>query len=234
METWESFHYCLLVEKDMNHIIAYEGKVAASLGVMLEEYVPLFAPWINRRIGIEGTLLRPPYSLTSGTDWVRGFEKSKERDEIFAVLLRDGTGGLPSYQYVGHMGVNRIQWPDGIATTGSIIGAPGTQGRGLGTEAKLLLLYHAFMVLGLRKLTSSVKAFNAQSMGHLVKCGYKQVGRYHKQHLHEGRYVDEILFEIFRGDWEPIWDRYQETGTLPKLTDEQRAHVHAETSLKNT
>jgi len=46
---------------------------------------------------------------------------------------------------------------------------------GIGTEAMLLLLYHAFMILGLRKVTATVKVFNAPSMGHSIKSGYKLI-----------------------------------------------------------
>lgn len=212
----------------MKHVVAYEGKVVVALALMQEEYVPLFIPWVNWRIGVEGTLQRPPYSLAMGIDWVRGLDKSKGKDEVFAILSRTTNGTETTYDYVGHMGVHNVQWPHGCASTGSIIGATGAQGRGLGTEAKLLILYHAFMIMGLRKLTSTVKAFNAPSMAHLIKCGYKPVGRYRKHHLHEGEYVDEVLFEVFRDDWEPIWQCYQETAALPKLTDEQRRLIETD------
>lgn len=210
----------------MTHIIAYEGRAKVSLGLMQEDYVPLYVPWINRRIGIEGTLQRPPYSIEGGKEWVRSLAKERGQNEVFAVLLKD----KKSYRYIGHTGVHHICWPDGRATTGSIFGAEKSQGRGYGTEAKLLLLYHAFMVLGIRKMESSVKAFNAQSLGHLLKCGYRIIGRKRRQCFHEGMFVDEILLEAFREDWEPIWDRYQKNGDLPKLTQAQRALVRKETA----
>ncbi len=208
----------------MKHVFVYKGKVRVALGLMQEEYIPLFLPWANWRIGIEGTLLRPPYSLASGIEWVRGLDKAKGKNEVFAVLLRT-EAKRESYRYVGHMGVHNVQWPDGFATTGSVIGAKEARGHGVGTEAKLLLMYHSFMVLGLRKLISRVKVFNTQSAGHLIKCGYKPVGRFHKHNLHDGEYIDEILLEVFREDWEPIWEQYQTTGALPHLSDEQRMFV---------
>jgi RimJ/RimL family protein N-acetyltransferase len=212
----------------MKHVICYEGKVGVALGLMQEAYVPLFLPWINWRIGIEGTLQRPPYSLAQGIDWVRGFDKTKGSNEVFAVLQRVPSKKKLAFRYVGHMGIHNVQWPHGFATTGSIIGSTTAQGKGLGTEAKLLLLYHAFMILGVQKIISNVKAFNAQSAGHLLKCGYKPVGRYRRHHLHEGQRVDEILFEVFREDWEPIWQAYQANGTLPKLSGEQRSFIQTE------
>lgn len=214
----------------MKHIIVYEGLVHISLGLVQGEYIRLYLPWVNKRIDVEGTTLRPPYSLQSGIEWVRSLDKEKGKNEVFAILLHTKSDARKAYRYIGHMGVHDIQWPAGIGVTGSVIGAPNGRGRGRGTEAKLLLMYHSFMVLGLRKLTSSVKAFNGNSLGHLLKCGYKPVGRFTAQILHEGTFVDEILLEVFREDWEHIWNGYQKTKTLPKLTDEQCAYVRETTS----
>lgn len=212
----------------MEHVIAYEGKVKVALGLMQEEYVSLYLPWVNFRIGVEGTLFRPPYSHAGGVGWVNDLDQSKGKEEVLAVLLRTIENEDKSYQYVGHMGIHGIQWPHGFAMAGSIIG-PEFQGRGIGTEAMLLILYHAFMTLGLRKVDATVKAFNAQSMGHLMRSGYSPVGRYRKHYLHEGEFVDEAIFEVFREDWEPIWKTYQKTQELPKLTSAQRARIKKET-----
>jgi len=212
----------------MKHVIAYEGKVSSCLGLLLEEYAPLFVPWANHRVDVEGTYMRAPYWPSNFVEWVRELGKSKGKNEVFAVLVRTGTGKKASYQYVGHMGIHNISWPQGSGTTGSIIGVRSAQGRGVGTEAKLLLLYHAFKVLGLRKVISNVKGFNAQSAGHLIKCGYQFVGRYRRHIPHGGTFVDDVLFEVFPEDWEPIWDAYQKTGTLPRLTSEQRELLQKE------
>lgn len=216
----------------MEHIIAYEGKGKVALGLMQEEYVPIFLPWINKRVGIEGTLLQPPYSYAGGIEWVRELEKSKGKEEVFAVLLRKPGNKTQNYHYVGHMGLHNIRWSSGFATAGSIIG-PGHQGQGIGTEAMLLLLYHAFMVLGLRKVVGDVKAFNTSSMAHLVKTGYKIIGRYREHYFHEGAFIDEVIFEAFRKDWEPIWDQYQKTKKIPKLTAKQRTTISIETIARN-
>jgi RimJ/RimL family protein N-acetyltransferase len=211
----------------VEHFLAYEGKLVA-LAQPREEYVPEFVPWLNRRNGIEGTLQRPPYSLEMGREWIRGLDKSKGRDEVFAILLRDAdaSGG---WRYIGHTGIHNIKWPDGTGATGSIIVLERGRGRGCGTEAKLLLLYHCFFVLGLRKVHSAVKAWNAQSLGHLIKCGYKIIGRRKKEVFHEAEYVDEILLEVFREEWGPVWQQYKEAEELPRLTPEQRTLIQEET-----
>ena len=211
----------------MEHFIAYEGKTGRmALAEMREEYAPEFVPGINKRIGVEGTLQRLPYSLEMGKEWIRSLDKSRGRDEVFAILLRDSAadGG---WRYVGHTGIHGIKWPTGIGTTGSMIFPAEGRGQGHGTEAKLLLLYHSFYILGLRKVKSRVKDFNAASLGHLLKCGYTICGREKEEELHEGEFVDEILLAIFREDFDSVWYRYQETGVLPRLSDEQRKLIKA-------
>lgn len=208
-----------------NGTLNYQGHVGASLGPMSQAYVPTFVSWINWRIGIEGTLQRPPYSLKMGKDWVENLANEKGKHEVFAVLAHEKNGRR---RYVGHMGIHNINKDHGFATSGSMIGAKGAQGRGIGTEAKLLILYHAFMVIGLRKVCSTVKAWNGQSMGHLLKCGYQVCGRHRKHHFHEGAFGDEILLEVFREEWEPIWNAYQKTKMLPKLSSEQRKRIEQE------
>ena len=212
----------------MRHYIAYPGLAKISLGLLQENYGPEFLEWVNKRTDIHGTLQRPPYTLTHWSGWVKSLDGSRGKNEVFAVLEHVGTKKKPAYRHIGHMGVHHISWPDGCAETGSILGAPNVRGGGHGTEAKLLLLHHCFHVLGLRKLTSSVKAFNGNSLGHLIKCGYRICGRRTKQVFHEGAFVDEILLELHLEDFEPVWEKYQKTKKIPHLTDVQRALVKKE------
>jgi RimJ/RimL family protein N-acetyltransferase len=215
----------------MQHIIVYEGLVGVSLGLMQKSYGEIFVPLVNRRDeGIQGTLQRPPYTQKSFEAFVDGLEESKGKDEAFAVLLHEETGGTQSYRYIGHTGIHGIKWPPGIGTTGSMIVESDLRGAGHGTEAKLLLLRHCFTSLGLIKVHSCVKDFNAKSLGHLLKVGYSIWGRSRKNLLHNGSMIDEIFLEVFREDFERIWSRYQETKTIPRLTPEQRAMVGKETT----
>ena len=209
----------------MEHLIAYEGRLV-SLAVLQEEYAPLFLPWPNRRVDVSGTIQRPPYTEKDFTEWMERLRGLKGKHEVFAVLINDGE----SRTYTGHMGLHDATWPDACATTGSILIGGNKRPTGCGTEAKLLLQYHAFRVMGLRKLYSEVKAFNGPSLGHLLKCGYKVIGRRTKHHFHEGTYVDNLILECFREDWEPVWDAYQIAKELPKLTEEQRTFVKEETN----
>jgi RimJ/RimL family protein N-acetyltransferase len=135
-------------------------------------------------------------------------------------MVRGDAGN--QWRYVGHTGLHHITWPDARASSGTLIGDRESLGKGYGTEAKLLLLYHTFYVEGLRKITSELKAFNGHSLGHLLKTGYKVVGISKSHHFHEGMYVDEIMVEIFKQEFDPIWKRYKEDDELPSLSVQQK------------
>ncbi len=207
---------------EFQHYIVYtspNGLVA--LAAMQRPYVDLVTPWMNDPEATAGIILNPPVRLESEVEW---YEKiGKDSDIIFAILSRKETS--EKFQYVGHTGLHRVTWPDARATSGTFIGDPEARGRGVGKEAKMLLLHHAFRVVGLRKVTSEVKAFNLASVGHLVACGYTIVGFRKEQHSYNGGFVAEILLEVHRRDFEPLWDSYQETKKAPKLTEEQKAEI---------
>lgn len=213
----------------MTDYVVYGGN-GCSLGAMREEYIPLLLPFINDPEVVEGVTAEPPLTLEEELEWFRGIGKLKPGNIIFAIL-RHGENEDSPLTYVGHTGLHRINRKDGRAVTGTIIFRQDEWNKGIGTEAKLLLLYDAFRVRGLRKVTSSVKAFNARSLGHLIKAGYTIVGRYRNHLFYDGGYVDEIILEVHREQWEPIWETYKSTGQLPKLTDAQRALVSKETGV---
>lgn len=211
---------------DDTHYPIYRG-VNLSLGAMQRGYVPRIAAGLNDLRVTKGMLVRPPITLEMEYGWYDSSMTSKDGvHEVFAILKHCArTVDSVAYEYIGHMGLHRISWPDATAVSGSIILSLEDHGKGYGTEAKMLLLYHAFRVKGLYKVVSEVKAFNGNSWGHLLKCGYQVVGRHRRQYFHDGNRVDEIRLEVFRDDWEPIWEQYQCTGKLPTLTKKQRALI---------
>jgi RimJ/RimL family protein N-acetyltransferase len=202
-----------------NDWIIYQGQKMA-LGPMRREYIDLLMPWVNDSVATRGVIMKPPMTLAQEIAWFESIGKDSSQ-LVFAILAKTDE----SYRYVGHTGLHKITWPVGIGSTGSFIGDTSVHAKGIGSEAKLWLLYHAFHVLGLQKVISSIKAFNGNSFGHLLKCGYKVIGKYKDHIFHNGRLYDEILFEVFRNDFDPIWEAYQNGGIQPSLTNQQKEQM---------
>ena len=211
----------------MDHFIVHHGLLHVSLGAMQREYIPLFMPGVNDPVVSRGTTLRPPITIEREYVW---HDSDKGGDIIFAILLheRNKEDNIIGYRYIGHTGLHNITYPDGHATSGTIIADKSCFGKGYGTEAKLLLLYEAFRNRGLRKVCSHVKAFNSNSWGHLLACGFREVGRRKAHHFYDGGFIDDIGLEIFRDDWEPLWVLYREKQILPKLAECQRELLRKE------
>lgn len=213
------------------HYPIHHGLVDISLGAQQRMYVPIFTRGVNDFEVTRGVILRPPVTLEEEYAWYdKMVQNGSKSDVVFAILLHQPVAeGTPTaYRYIGNTALHGITWPAGYATSGTIIFDKTCFGKGYGTEAKLLLLCEAFRNRGLHKVCSHVKAFNGNSWGHLLACGYKEVGRRKNHHFVDGTFVDEIILEVFREDWEPIWKQYQEAKTLPRLTPEQRAYLKKE------
>jgi|SRR3989344_308996 len=138
--------------------------------------------------------------------WFDGLKK-KDNDIVLAIETLDGV-------FIGTMGLCGISWKDGTATTGAAIGEKSYWGKGYGTDAKMALLDYAFNVLNLRKICSTVTAYNKRSIQYNRHCGYKVEGVRRRHIFKNGRYHDEVLLAVFKKDWLPIWKGYRKTGKV--------------------
>jgi len=82
---------------------------------------------------------------------------------------------------------------------------PGVQRTGLNTEAKLLLLQHAFETLGCISVGFETSWFNQASRTAIARLGAKQDGvlRSHKRHA-DGSRRDTVVFSIIDTEWPAV------------------------------
>lgn len=163
--------------------------------------------WINSPKNRQFILQYLPQTRPQEEKWLE--EHGKSPSEITLGIV-----AKPEMHLIGLMGLHRVDWKNGNATTGAIIGESAYWGKGYGTDAKMALLEYAFLELGLQKICSSVLAFNNRSMAYSMHCGYTVEGTL-KRHIHRGgRYHDLVLLAVFRRQWEPIWRRWKKTGSV--------------------
>lgn len=136
---------------------------------------------------------RVPMSILSFVSWIGTIS---ENEIVFAVCLNG------SETCIGTMSIRNIDRVNGTAETGSGLTRQEDRGRGLGTEAKRLLLEYAFGELGLHALSSTVYEGNLRSARALEKQGYKLAGRLTANVLGAGGvFGDTLVFDITREDW---------------------------------
>ena len=83
--------------------------------------------------------------------------------------------------------------------------APAVQRTGVNTEAKLLLLTHAFETLGCISVVFETSWFNQRSRAAIARLGAKQDGvlRNHKRHA-DGSPRDTVVFSIIDSEWPAV------------------------------
>ncbi len=167
---------------------------------VLREDSKHFIRWINDPEVSRFLLAHHPMMEKHEEDWIDSMVKDKT--SIHLTILDEK--GRP----IGTTGIDKLSAKDGTGTTGTMIGEKAAWGKGHGTDAKMLLLEFAFNTLNLRKVCSSVLAFNERSLRCQLRCGYMEEGR-RKAHVYrEGEYHDEILLAVWRDDFLLLWKEY--------------------------
>ena len=82
--------------------------------------------------------------------------------------------------------------------------APQMRRQGYTREAVTLMLEHLFYERNLRRIIASTGAFNEGSIGLLRSLGFSQEGRLREYHVVDGIFYDELMFALFRRDWERL------------------------------
>lgn len=103
------------------------------------------------------------------------------------------------------VGVSAIHAIDSISrhgVTGTVIGDRSVWARGIGRESMALRTDYAFRQLNLHKLCSSYLDGNEASARAQAAAGYREVGRRREHFWRDGRWVDEVVTEVMRRDWE--------------------------------
>ena len=183
-------------------VVFLKGKKVI-LRPLSESDAPALTRWINDPEVRQFLKNYTPQTESAEREWVESLKKKSDTDIVLGIEVRG--------KLIGVMGIHKINRKDGLATTGALIGEKRYWGKGYGTDAKMAVLNYAFNTLNLRKIMSSVFAFNKRSLAYSLHCGYRIEGRLKRQRFANGKYWDEIVLGLFKSDWLPYWRKYQST-----------------------
>jgi len=103
---------------------------------------------------------------------------------------------------VGTTGIHAIDWKHGHGTTGTLIADKTVWGKGIARELMQVRATYAFTQTPLRALRSGYIEGNVASARAQARAGYREVGRWHASEFADGKWLDHILTELLREDWE--------------------------------
>jgi RimJ/RimL family protein N-acetyltransferase len=144
--------------------------------------------WINDEDVTRYLYVHGPMSMAQEEQWLEG-QRDDDRSLPLAIVDENG-------RHIGNIGLDSIDYRNGCATIGILIGEKDMWGKGYGTEAMLLLLTYAFDHLRLHRVNSAALAENARSIRMHEKCGFVREGVRRQVIFRFGRWIDVVLFGI--------------------------------------
>jgi len=177
--------------------IINEGDCVA-LGPIVEEDLEKFWFWVNDKAVtqyLSDNLFFGVYTRNMEEKWLRRVMEGAKNTLTFAILVK------PEYELIGVISLDKIDWASRNAELGVFIGNKELWGRGLGSEAIILLLDYAFNVLSLTKVYLRVFEYNRRAIKAYEKVGFKIAGRLRKHRFRGGKYWDVIIMEIFADEF---------------------------------
>jgi len=176
-------------------VINIEGDLVA-LGPLRRELIPTYQRWINDLRTVR-TLGIPPRPMTveQETAWYDRMATA-ESETPFTIYER-GT-----WRPVGNTGLHGLDFRNGTATFGILIGEADARGKGYGTETARLMLDFAFTALGLHNVMLTVYEFNVAARRAYAKAGFKEIGRRRQARWMGGRRWDEVYMDCLASEFE--------------------------------
>jgi RimJ/RimL family protein N-acetyltransferase len=163
------------------------------------EHAELF--WEVSKADLEDIFRWIPYSMKTREDFERLVQKAfaeQERGEsiVFATVER------ASGQVVGSTRFMNIDRANRRVEIGSTWIAPAWQRTAVNTEAKYLMLRHAFEVWGCVRVELKTDALNQKSRNAILRIGAKEEGTLRRHVITwTGRIRDSVYFSILDNEW---------------------------------
>lgn len=164
--------------------------------VVLRPFRPQDAQAIDKWIGNEeitrylGFLMFPQSSAETAEFVESQLHHNRSRSNcVLAIAMADD----PNLDYVGAIGLHKIDWRSRNAELGIVIGREDLLSQGIGSEAIRSILDYGFNFLGLHKVYLTVFEYNARAIRCYTKCGFIEEGRLREQRFYSGRFYDVLI-----------------------------------------
>jgi RimJ/RimL family protein N-acetyltransferase len=138
---------------------------------------------------------RYTHDYNSSLSYIKSFENSK--NVLAAIFLKD------SGAHIGNINAY-IDVHNKVADMGILIGDPIVQGKGIGLEAWISLMYYIFQKNDVRKITAGTMALNTAMLKIMDSSGMHRETIKDKQFLVGATEVDLISSAIFKDEFNSI------------------------------
>lgn len=165
------------------------------------------------RVGLDPGLWRLQPAPVASLDDMHGYVSNALDEQHLQVALPFAIVDLATDQVIGSTRFMDIAPQHRRLEIGATWLAPACQRTGANTEAKLLLLTHAFETLNAIRVVFKTEALNEQSRKALARIGAVEEGTFRKHLIAaSGRARDMVYFSILDTEWPTV-----KTGLIARL-----------------
>ena len=162
-------------------------------------------------VGLEPSLWALTSITVSSAEDMREYVEQALSEQRAGTALPFATVDRASGQVIGSTRFGNITPAHRRVEIGWTWIAPPWQRSAVNTEAKLLMLTHAFERLGCRRVELKTSALNTRSRNAMLRIGATEEGTL-RQHMinSNGSSRDSVYFSILDGEWAGVKDRLQQ------------------------
>ena len=155
-----------------------------------------FVRWFADAETIRHLLIRAPFSLAMEEQWFEHMVAAQGKTDYHFVICR-----LADDAPIGTVGLHGIDFVNGFAEFGIMIGEKDQWNRGYGTDALNAICDFGFGELRLERIELEVYASNARGRRSYEKAGFTLEGTLRRRHYTEGRHEDVLIMALLRDEW---------------------------------
>lgn len=131
-------------------------------------------------------------------NWVKNHIENQKESIVFVVCEK------VTDIVVGFLYLNNIDHQNKSCRFAKLLGNKSCWGKGYGTQATMLVLYHAFYELGMERVCASQLLTNKASIRVNEKCGFVSEGVARHAIFKKGKYVDLNMMSCLRSDYDAV------------------------------
>ncbi|HVX30370.1 MAG TPA: GNAT family protein [Nitrolancea sp.] len=160
-----------------------------ALGPLRRDLLPLYLRWVNDFSAMQriSSVVRP-WTLEQEVEW---FERQSVSETSVSFTIYERSSKQP----IGTTELHDLDFRNGTAEFGILIGEAKARGKGYGSETAYLMLDYGFTALGLHNIMLQVFAFNLPARRAYEKAGFREIGRRREARPMTGKRWDLILMD---------------------------------------
>jgi RimJ/RimL family protein N-acetyltransferase len=158
--------------------------------------LPAFVRWFADAEVTRNLAARAPFSMAMEERWFEGMLAQQGKSQYHFVICLLGED-----RAIGTIGFHHVDYENGNAEFGIVIGEKSEQNKGFGTDALNALCDFGFGALRMERIDLHVYAGNDRARRSYEKAGFRLEGTHRRAQFQDGEFMDVDRMALLRDEW---------------------------------